>query len=57
MVYALHKFQHYLLGAHFKMYTNHSALKYLINKPLLVGGDLWMVGFILGIWFWDDCED
>jgi len=23
------------LGAHFRMYTNHSALKYLVNKPML----------------------
>jgi hypothetical protein len=37
MVYALHKFTHYLLGKHFKMFTNHSALKYLVNKLLLEG--------------------
>lgn len=37
MVYALQKFKHYMLGAHFKMYTNHSALKYLVNKPVLGG--------------------
>ena len=37
MVYALHKFQHYLLGSHFKMFTNHSTLKYLVNKPVLGG--------------------
>ena len=35
MVYALQKFWHYLLGGHFKMYTDHSALKYLVNKPVL----------------------
>lgn len=35
MVYALHKFRHYLLGRHFKMYTDHSTLKYLVNKPVL----------------------
>ena len=35
MVYALQKFRHYLLGAHFKMFTDHSALKYLVNKPVL----------------------
>src|SRR5713101_1556914 len=29
MVYALQKFRHYLLGSHFKMFTDHSALKYL----------------------------
>ena len=36
MVYALQKFRHYLLGAHFKM-SNHSNLKYLVNKPVLGG--------------------
>jgi hypothetical protein len=37
MVYALQKFCHYLLGGHFKMFTDHSALKYLVNKPVLGG--------------------
>jgi hypothetical protein len=37
MVYALHKFHHYLLGGHFKMFTDHSKLKYLVNKPVLGG--------------------
>lgn len=37
MVYALEKYRHYLLGGHFNMYTNHSALKYLVNKPVLGG--------------------
>jgi hypothetical protein len=37
MVYALQKFRHYLLGFHFKMYTNHSTLNYLVNKPILGG--------------------
>ena len=27
----------YLLGVHFKMFTDHSALKYLVNKPMLGG--------------------
>jgi hypothetical protein len=35
MVYVLHKFRHYLLGGHFKMFTDHSTLNYLVNKPLL----------------------
>jgi hypothetical protein len=35
MVYALQKFKHYLLGSHFNMYTDHSSLKYLVNKPVL----------------------
>lgn len=38
MVYALQKFRHYLLGRHFKMYTDHSALRYLVNKLVLRGG-------------------
>jgi hypothetical protein len=38
MVYALQKFKHYLLGKHFKMFTDHSALKYLVNK-LVLGGE------------------
>ena len=37
MVYALQKFKHYLLGKHFNMFTDHSALKYLVNK-LVLGG-------------------
>ena len=37
MVYALQKFRHYLLGNHFNMFTYHSALKYLVNKPMLGG--------------------
>ena len=37
MVYALIKFRHYILGGHFKMFTDHSALKYLVNKPVWGG--------------------
>jgi hypothetical protein len=37
MVFALQKIHHYLLGGHFKMFTDHSVLKYLVNKPLLGG--------------------
>jgi hypothetical protein len=37
MVYVLHKFRHYLLGNHFKMFTDHYALGYLVNKPLFGG--------------------
>ena len=46
MVYALQKFRHYLLGSHFKMFTDHSALKYLVNKPVL-GGRIcrWLILF------------
>jgi hypothetical protein len=35
MVYVLQKFCHYLLGGHFKMFIDHSMLKYLVNKPVL----------------------
>jgi hypothetical protein len=35
MVYALQKFRNYLLGSHFKMYKHHSAINYLVNKPVL----------------------
>ena len=37
IVYALQKFRLYLLGVHFKMFTDHSTLKYLVNKPVLGG--------------------
>ena len=37
MVYSLQKFRHYLLGGHFKMFIDHSALQYLVNKPVLGG--------------------
>jgi hypothetical protein len=37
MVYALQKFCHYLLGGHFKMFIDHSVMKYLANKPVLGG--------------------
>jgi hypothetical protein len=46
MVYALQKFRHYLLGKHFKMFIDHSALKYLVNK-LVLGGRIcrWLLLF------------
>jgi hypothetical protein len=37
MVYTLHKFRHYLLGKHFKMFTDYSSLKFLVNNPVLGG--------------------
>ena len=51
MVYALQKFIHYLLGGHFKMYTNHSALKYLVNKLVVFGGVLPLASPLTGIQF------
>ena len=46
MVYALHKFIHYFMGGNFKMYTDHSALRYLVNKTML-GGNIyrWLLLF------------
>jgi hypothetical protein len=46
MVYALQKFRHYLLGKHFNMFTDHSALKYVVNK-LVLGGTIcrWLLLF------------
>ncbi len=32
MVYALHKFKHYLLGNKFVFYVDHMALVYMVNK-------------------------
>jgi hypothetical protein len=32
MVYALHKFRHYLLGNTFVFYVDHMALVHLVNK-------------------------
>ncbi len=33
MVFALHKFRHYLLGNKFVFYVNHMALVYLVYNP------------------------
>ena len=37
MVYTLQKIFYYLLGGHFKMFTDHSMLKHLVNKPVWGG--------------------
>ena len=37
MIYALQKCRHYLLGSHFKFFTDYFALKYIVNKPVLEG--------------------
>jgi hypothetical protein len=46
MVYAPQKFRHYLMGKHFKMFTDHFDLKYLVNK-LVLGGMIyrWLLLF------------
>ena len=49
MVYTLHKFRHYLLGGHFKMYTDYSMLKHLVNKPMLGGKIYRWILLFLGI--------
>jgi hypothetical protein len=35
MVYTHQKFRHYLFGKNFKMFIDHSALEYLVNKLVL----------------------
>ncbi len=37
MVYALHRFKHYLLRNKFVFYINHMPLLYLVEKPQLSG--------------------
>jgi hypothetical protein len=37
MVYASHKFRHYLLGNWFVFYVDHMAFMYLVNKPQVYG--------------------
>jgi hypothetical protein len=37
MVYALHKFKHFLLRNKFIFYVDHLALVYLVNKPHVLG--------------------
>ncbi len=37
MVYALHKFKHYLMGNWFVFYVDQMGLVYLVNKPQVSG--------------------
>ncbi len=47
MVFALHKFKHYLLGNKFVFYVGHMALVYLVNKPhVLVLIIRWLLFFL-----------
>ncbi len=47
MVYALHKFRHFLLGKKFVFYVNHMALVYLVNKPQVSGSIAkWLLLFL-----------
>jgi hypothetical protein len=46
MVYALQTFRHYLLGKHFKMFIDHYALRYIVNKPMFAGRIcIWLILF------------
>lgn len=49
MVYALQKYRHYLLGSPFKLFTDHSVLKYLVNNPVLGGEDLSLDSVVPGV--------
>jgi hypothetical protein len=47
MVFALHKFRHYLLSSKFVFYANHMALVYLVNKPQVSGRIVrWLLLFL-----------
>jgi hypothetical protein len=56
MVYALHKFQHYLLGTPFKLFTDHSTLKYLVKNPVLGGENLSLVVTLPRIQIQGSCQ-
>ncbi len=47
MVFALHKFRHYLLGSKFVFYVDYMALVYLVNKPQVLGKIVkWLLLFL-----------
>jgi hypothetical protein len=47
MVFALHKFRHYLLGNKFVFYVDRMALVYLVNKPQVLGEKTkWLLLFL-----------
>ena len=37
MIFAINKFRHYIIGYEVFVHTDHSAIKYLMNKPLTSG--------------------
>jgi hypothetical protein len=45
MVFALHKFKHYLLGNKIIFYEDHMALVYLVNKPQ-ISRSRWLLLFL-----------
>jgi hypothetical protein len=49
MVYALQKFIHYSLGKIFKMFTDHYAVRYLVNKTSVGGNNMHMFVVISGV--------
>jgi hypothetical protein len=51
MVYALHKFKHYLLGNKFIFYVDHMALLYLVKKTSTIRTNCEVVIFIFRIQF------
>jgi len=47
MVYALHKFKHFLLGNKFIFCVDHMAMVYLVNKPHALGKiSRWLLLFL-----------
>jgi len=37
VVYAINKFKHYIIGYQVFFHTNHTAIRYLMNKPIVSG--------------------
>ena len=37
VVHAINKFRHYITGYDFSVHTDHSAIKFLMNKPITSG--------------------
>jgi hypothetical protein len=37
MIYAMKKFQHYLLGNVFIFFVDHQTFLHLVNKPVIIG--------------------
>jgi hypothetical protein len=54
MVYALHKFHHYLFGNKFNFYVDHMALLYLIQKLQVSKSHSKLVASLLGVRFFND---
>eukprot|EP00253_Pinus_taeda_P017248 PITA_17248 len=44
VIHAVNKFKHYITGYHVILYTDHSAIKYLANKPITNGRiTIWLI--------------